>query len=157
MNLSEYPRCTCRHYRENHIGGECQIAGCECILFEPRAGTVQALSEASGNALRERSEEDKPSAPSETVEQARQALERAIVCLLQVSRNYADEFGRRTELAEGELTLAIDHLIAVVRAQDVQEKQVQEQKELLGGVSPTEGDNHPCLVPADTASHAEGE
>lgn len=52
-----------------------------------------------------------------TVEAARNELERAIVCLLQVSSNYVDEFGRRTELAEGEVTLAIDALLAAVRAE----------------------------------------
>lgn len=52
--------------------------------------------------------------PTET---AKAALERAIVTLLQVSRGDCDEFGRRAELSEGEVTLAIDALIAAVRAE----------------------------------------
>jgi len=34
------PSCKCRHFEANHIGGECQIAGCECIFYEPKIGRV---------------------------------------------------------------------------------------------------------------------
>jgi len=44
----------------------------------------------------------------DTVASARKQLEGAIVLLLQVQANYVDEFGRRTELAEHELTDALN-------------------------------------------------
>lgn len=42
------PRCKCRHFEMNHIGGECRIAGCECILYEPADGN-QATPQSSGD------------------------------------------------------------------------------------------------------------
>ena len=41
------PKCKCRHFEANHIVGECQIAGCECVLFELADGN-QGATESSG-------------------------------------------------------------------------------------------------------------
>lgn len=41
------PTCKhCRHYEMNHVGGECQIAGCECIYYEPKHDAALAASRA---------------------------------------------------------------------------------------------------------------
>lgn len=56
-----------------------------------------------------------------SVDQARQVLETAIVTLLQVSSNHVDEFGRRAELAEGEVTLAINAFQSAVQHDAQQE------------------------------------
>lgn len=118
----------------------CRICGraCAVIVFGPAIAAYGVHTDAlhqpnqpnKGTAYCDHCEDETlviqdrpaPQTPDHSdVEQARKTLEASIVCLLQVSSGHVDEFGRRTELVEGEVALALDALIAAVRREQAAE------------------------------------